>query len=318
MVSRFHSRNGTCGSGTAPADHPPDIRTQLWDMLRQVPQGMVTTYGALADSLGDRRAARAIGSLLSKNPTPPDPPCHRVVYADGRTGWYKGRGRGAEDKISLLRAEGVEVHEGRVDLEKHLFTEFETVPVLKFMREEQLALSREIDCDGGPLPDTLSAIDVSYDGDTAFAARVDFSLLDGSEIGRERVRTEVGFPYIPGYLSYREAGAMGCLLVDDGRLHVIDGNGVLHPRRAGIACHLGREGHRTMGAAKSLMVGELDGESVRIDGEEKGRKVGRYYVSVGNLVTLSQAEEALGRMLDMGVDPCRRAHSEATRFKRSV
>ncbi len=318
MVSRFHSRNGTCGSGTAPADHPPDIKALLWEMLRQVPRGSVTTYGALADSLGDRGAARAIGSLLSKNPTPPDPPCHRVVYADGRTGWYKGKGKGAEEKISLLRNEGVDVREGHVDLEKHLFTDFQTIPVLKIMMAEQLALSKQIDFDGGPLPDTLSAIDVSYDGDTAFAARVDFSLSDGSEIGRECVRTTVEFPYIPGYLSFREAEAMRSLLMDDGRLHLIDGNGILHPRGAGIASHLGRDGHRTMGAAKSLLTGELVGRSIIIDGEERGRKVGKYYVSVGNRVTLSQAEEALTRLLDMGVDPSRRAHSEATRFKTSV
>ncbi len=318
MVSRYLSRNGTYGSGTAPADPPPDIRSLLWDMLRQIPRGSVTTYGALAESLGDRAAARAVGSLLSENPTPPDPPCHRVVYADGRTGWYKGKGKGAEEKISLLRDEGVDVIDGRVDLKDHIFRDFDTVPVLQSLMAEQVTLSENIVYDGGPLPDTLSAIDVSYRGDTAYAARVDFSFQDGSELGQGRARTTVAFPYIPGYLSFREAEAMEPLLVDDGRLHVIDGNGILHPRGAGIACHLGRGGHRTMGAAKSLLTGELSGSSIILDGEERGRKVGKYFVSVGNLVDLSQAEEALSRMLEMGVDPCRRAHSEATRFKKSV
>lgn len=317
MVSRYRSRNGTCGSGTSPADPMTDIRSLLWDMLRQVPEGRVTTYGALAEALGDRKAARAIGSLLSQNPTPPDPPCHRVVYADGRTGWYKGKGRGEEEKIALLIDEGVEVDDGRVDLDGFVFRDFKTVPVLEQLRAEQVRLSKEVHEDGGPLPDVLSAIDVSYDGDVAYAARIDFSLQDGSEIGHSFARSTVNFPYIPGYLSYREDQAMGGLMVDDGRLHVIDGNGVLHPRGAGIACHLGRGGYRTMGAAKSLLVGELMGDSVLVDGEERGRKVGRYFVSVGNLVTLSQAEEALTRLLDLGVDPCRRAHSEATRFKRT-
>ncbi len=289
----------------------------LWDLLRQIPEGRVSTYGALAEAMGDRRAARAVGAELSANPTPPDPPCHRVVYADGAIGWYGGKGRGAEEKERLLRSEGVEVSQGRVDLSRHLFSGFRCRPFLEEMREEQGAVAAAVTELGGE-PSVVSAMDVSYQGDEAFAARVDFHLGSGEETGHRLYRRRVDMPYIPGYLAYREAPALLPLMVDDGRLHLVDGQGALHPRGAGIACHLGARGYSCAGAAKSLLCGELSGDSVLVEGVEKGRRAGRYYVSVGSNIELDQACGALERLLGLGIDPCRRAHRLATEFKRSA
>ena len=318
MVCRYRSHRGMCGSGTNPVEPWPDMREMLWDMLRQIPPGKVTTYGALAEALGDVRAARAIGSLLASNPTPPDPPCHRVVYSDGRVGWYKGRGRGAEEKEALLMSEGVHVEGGRVDLSEHLHRLFSTQPVLQDMRDMQECLASSLVTEGGGLPGIVSALDVSYRGDDAFAARVDFSYPAGEELGSQLHRCKAVMPYIPGYLGFREAPILEPLMVDDGRVHLIDGNGALHPRGAGIACQLGIPSRRTVGVAKSLLLGELKDSSVMVEGDEKGRKVGRYYVSVGNLISLDAAEGLLSDLLEAGIDPCRRAHELATRFRKSV
>jgi methylated-DNA-[protein]-cysteine S-methyltransferase len=71
--------------------------------LAQVPFGEVTTYGALAARAGKPRAARAVGTIMNRNPIPIVLPCHRVVGANGALVGYAG---GLERKQALLRLEG--------------------------------------------------------------------------------------------------------------------------------------------------------------------------------------------------------------------
>jgi methylated-DNA-[protein]-cysteine S-methyltransferase len=76
------------------------------DVLRElarVPFGEVTTYGQLAASVGRPRAARAVGTVMNRNPIPIVLPCHRVV---GSTGGLVGYAGGLERKEQLLRLEG--------------------------------------------------------------------------------------------------------------------------------------------------------------------------------------------------------------------
>ena len=90
---------------------------KCYDKLRKVPRGKVTTYGELARAVGSTRAARAVGNAMNKNPYAPDVPCHRVVRSDGGVGGFAS---GTRKKIEMLRAEGVEIVGGRVDLSKFL------------------------------------------------------------------------------------------------------------------------------------------------------------------------------------------------------
>ena len=71
--------------------------------LAAVPFGEVTTYGALAARAGKPRAARAVGTIMNRNPIPIVLPCHRVVGANGSLVGYAG---GLERKQQLLRLEG--------------------------------------------------------------------------------------------------------------------------------------------------------------------------------------------------------------------
>lgn len=90
------------------------FRDACYEILRKVPRGKVTTYGDLALAMGRPGAARAVGTAMRLNPDAPRTPCHRVVAADGSLGNYSGEG-GVRKKVSLLRAEGVEVDaDGRV------------------------------------------------------------------------------------------------------------------------------------------------------------------------------------------------------------
>lgn len=318
MVSRYRSHKETYGYAICRVDPGQEFCSLLWDMVRQIPPGKVSTYGSLAEALGDPAAARAVGTLLSRNPTPPDPPCHRVVYANGDIGWYKGKGKGQDIKQELLQHEGVLVKGGKVDLSQYGFKDFQGGGILRALREQQEAVATRVRPSGPEPEGIISALDVAYHEDTAYAARVDIDLDTARMAGVSAFITECRFPYIPGYLTYRERPALLPLLINDGRVHIVDGNGLLHPRRAGIACHLGVEGYRCVGVAKSLLLGEESAGSVMVDGKELARKVGKYYVSVGNLISLDQAETLLRSLLDRGIDPSREAHKAANNLKRSA
>ena len=71
--------------------------------LAGVPYGETTTYGALAARAGAPRAARAVGTVMNRNPVPIVLPCHRVIGANGALVGYGG---GLPKKERLLRLEG--------------------------------------------------------------------------------------------------------------------------------------------------------------------------------------------------------------------
>lgn len=71
--------------------------------LALVPYGSTSTYGELASRAGKPGAARAVGTIMNRNPVPIVLPCHRIV---GSTGALVGYGGGLDRKILLLRLEG--------------------------------------------------------------------------------------------------------------------------------------------------------------------------------------------------------------------
>lgn len=83
--------------------------------LCQVPAGHYTTYAALSEFLGS--CPRAVGNAMRDNPFAPRVPCHRVVASDGGIGGFGGdwgpEGKHANEKVRLLREEGVDVMEER-------------------------------------------------------------------------------------------------------------------------------------------------------------------------------------------------------------
>jgi methylated-DNA-[protein]-cysteine S-methyltransferase len=89
-------------------DLPVDLRGRadftrtVLEELARVPYGEVTTYGELAARTGRPRAARAVGTVMNRNPIPIVLPCHRVI---GSTGSLVGYGGGLERKRQLLELE---------------------------------------------------------------------------------------------------------------------------------------------------------------------------------------------------------------------
>jgi methylated-DNA-[protein]-cysteine S-methyltransferase len=81
----------------------PDYHRRVLAELAQVGYGHTTTYGTLAAKTGNPRAARAVGTVMNRNPIPIVLPCHRVVGANGSLTGYGG---GLDRKELLLRLEG--------------------------------------------------------------------------------------------------------------------------------------------------------------------------------------------------------------------
>lgn len=91
-------------------------------LVRQIPKGRVSTYGAVARALGDKRYARAVGTYMHNNPDADTMPCYKIVKSDGSLG---GFGRGVEDKIRRLHKDNIQVKNGKiVDFEHVCFDEF--------------------------------------------------------------------------------------------------------------------------------------------------------------------------------------------------
>jgi deoxyribonuclease V len=146
---------------------------------------------------------------------------------------------------------------------------------------------------------------------------------------------EVTFPYIPGLLSFREAPA--CIaavqkLKCQPDLIIVDGQGIAHPRRLGIAAHLGLFFDcPTIGCAKSRLIGEHKTPGIHkgafaslTDKDEiigavvrTRRNVKPVYVSVGNKCMLDDAIELVLRCTTRYrlPEPTRLAHQLVTQLK---
>jgi deoxyribonuclease V len=117
---------------------------------------------------------------------------------------------------------------------------------------------------GRPLPEvkTVAGADVSWDlrGKWLYAAVVVTRAGTEEVVERSSVATEVRFPYVPGLLSFREAPPVIQAyeaLEQTPDVLLVDGQGIAHPRRIGLASHLGLWlGIPTIGCAKSWLFGE--------------------------------------------------------------
>lgn len=77
---------------------------KVYRACRAIPHGQTRSYKDLALAIGQPDAARAVATLMSKNPTPLVVPCHRVIYSDGRPGGFSSPA-GPEQKQRLLALE---------------------------------------------------------------------------------------------------------------------------------------------------------------------------------------------------------------------
>ena len=315
-----------------------DLLDHFYSLVRQIPSGRVTTYGKVAEALGYKRAARAVGRMLHHNIYAPEVPCHRVVMSDGGIG---GFGQGVEKKISMLMKEGVLVEEGFVvDFASVLFDDFVSVFPLLEMRRKQVELSKHVILeDDFGFPGILAAFDVAYledddrDYSIAFGAMVSWDMKKGKVIDVRIATMDVRFPYIPTYLSFRELPVIEKLVSMNPEfdLMLLDANGILHPFGLGLASHAGVIMDRpSIGVAKGHLIGESRAtarpgiDEVIVNGTVAGysfissdRAKRPIFISPGHRISPQSALSLVEDLCRFKIpEPLRMAHIEATRARK--
>jgi methylated-DNA-[protein]-cysteine S-methyltransferase len=96
----------------------PEFNGRVYAVARAIPPGATSTYGAIADRLGDHGASRAVGQALGANPFPIVVPCHRVLAAGGKIGGFSANG-GRVTKLRLLNIERARVGDAPTLFDDH-------------------------------------------------------------------------------------------------------------------------------------------------------------------------------------------------------
>lgn len=173
-------------------------------------------------------------------------------------------------------------------------------------RQELLARSVRLEPLSGP-PATVAGVDAAFAGEQIVAVAVLYDFTTLVPIEHACVVDRPALPYIPGFLSFREGPAMATAvrrLTQPPDLLIVDGQGLAHPKRCGLACHLGVElGIPALGCAKSRLIGryvepgtERGSRSALLDDGEVVGAVLRtrscvkpVFISAGHLLTLDDA-----------------------------
>jgi deoxyribonuclease V len=193
-------------------------------------------------------------------------------------------------------------------------------------------------------PRIVAAIDLAHIGpprkpEKQVAGIIVYDLETRCVVERQSLIAPVTFPYIPGLLSFREAPAALAVIekvqspVD---VFLIDGQGLAHPRKFGVACHIGVLIDRpTIGCAKSRLVGAPARELPSKKGEwvdllYKDEPVGALlrtrdnvkplYISAGHRITLAESIDVVLRACDRYrlPEPARLAHNYVTEISKSM
>jgi deoxyribonuclease V len=182
--------------------------------------------------------------------------------------------------------------------------------------------------DSGIRVGLLCGLDVAYRGDSAFVAASVWDVESRAFVGTGSAIENVSVKYLPGLLGFRE-GPLLARISEQIRprpdVFLVDGQGLAHPRRFGLACHVGLAiGRPTIGVAKSLLYGRIDGDQMV---DPNGNQIGnilkapngkKFFVSVGHKISLETATRLVaGCLVDGHPAPLRQAHQESVRLKGS-
>jgi deoxyribonuclease V len=215
------------------------------------------------------KAARWVGHYLLEHNHHRGCHCHRVVRQTGDPGLYIDGDPAA--KLDRLSREGVVVREGQLDVTR-AFDEFDSSAPLAQLMAFQLNVPQRLRLRPRLRSvRTVAGIDAAYGpGGEAVGAYVLVDADSQETVWSTTVTAPAAFPYISGYLAFRELplmlraweAARESGYAADAVL--IDGNGILHPRRAGIAACFGLLADvPTVGIGKKLLCGSADAKSAR-------------------------------------------------------
>jgi deoxyribonuclease V len=204
-----------------------------------------------------------------------------------------------------------------MEMEPKLETCWDLTPREAMRLQESLRQRVELDDRFGEIHYVAGA-DMAFDPATgiAFGGVIVYRFPGLAEVERQMARRKLRFPYVPGLLSFRECpillAAFAKLQTEPG-LILIDGQGFAHPRRLGIACHIGLLFDKpTIGCAKSRLLGEHQEPAatagstapLELEGERLGmvlrtrQNVRPIYVSTGHRVSLDSAVNLVKQCMD--------------------
>jgi deoxyribonuclease V len=177
-------------------------------------------------------------------------------------------------------------------------------------------------------PRFLCGMDAAYQGDTAFVAAAVWDLESMKIVETSAMVESVSTKYVPGFLGFREGPLLARIankIQSSADVFLIDGQGVAHPRKFGLACHVGLALDKpTIGVAKSRLYGTSDDRKIvdsdrRVIGTILTARNRKFYVSVGHRISLETASNLVEKCMVNGhPSPLRQAHLESIRAKRGA
>jgi deoxyribonuclease V len=276
----------------------PDFYSSLKALLDQIPDDRVTVPSCLASAMGDPIAESA------------------VIVAMKREEFHPYR-----DKVVP----------GPDSSDRNIFSEFRGRRLLEELgghqeeRGKRVIITSLIEGEG-----LIAGVDASYEGDTAYAACVvmnrDMEIVDSAT-----TIVDVRFPYVPGYLSFREAPGLlqAVSKVSGFDVLMVNGHGMAHPRGCGLASWVGLTVNKpTIGVAKRPLVGEVGKirgvltplifKGGTVGAKMKRKEGATIYVSVGHRIDLKSSVRIIRANWTRGrlPEPLRAAHDEAQAVKK--
>ncbi|MFH1064025.1 MAG: endonuclease V [Candidatus Woesearchaeota archaeon] len=200
------------------------------------------------------------------------------------------------------------------------------------LKKEQLKLSKKVIIrDDFDELNYIGGCDQAYIGNKVISAVVvlDYKTLEVVE--RQDATADAPMQYIPGFLTYRESPAILAAmskLEQKPDILIISANGILHPRKIGMASHLGiLLDMPTIGVSKKPLVGEEKDSKVVVDDEVRGvvlktkTHAKPIYISPGHRVSLKTAEEVVRKCMvekHKMPEPLHEAHKYGNKVKNKI
>jgi deoxyribonuclease V len=185
---------------------------------------------------------------------------------------------------------------------------------------------------------TIAGADISLNlySTTIYAGIILLSFPGLVPLSYSLVKAETRFPYVPGFLAFREVPALVKVweqMIQKPDVLVVDGHGIAHPRRMGIAAHFGTlTGQPSMGCAKKILFGKFEDPLPQqgsyapiMDKEEtigyafrSKANVAPVYISPGHLIGMQNSLDIIKQCLGKYrvPEPTRRAHELVNQFRR--
>lgn len=274
-----------------------DFHATLRRFLEQIPDNWITTPRHLALALGDPVAERAVKEALDRK------------------------------ELGALASKVTE----KADPQGRIFTAFDSDKPLRRLAELQRTMAERIILEDSPGDiHSVAGVDAAYSGDEAYAVCVIMDSEANVTESRSAI-TSAPFPYIPGYLAFREAPAILSATRKASGFDVllVNGHGVAHPQGCGLATFVGLElDMPTIGVARRMLVGDVEVggdhwapiffEGVVVGAEIRDLGKAPVYVSPGHRMSLESSVEIVrGLRVKGGMpEPLRLAHMKAEEERR--